>query len=200
MKKTSPIRGISNLNISIIPDRSRSDEAIQKTGRNTPEGWQRKNAQGKEAGLTKKCKVKTLLFNGIFRRESEETEETSENKQEINRKVKCRVGTKTYPLMGHSIEQEEKNRGQKQHQNKLPWWTGVGAAMWLLWVAIISGIYPIYQVEPLAEQTEERNLDRESRITEQPEPQVWSQMSKEFRPELIEKPRKENPGEKAKMQ
>ena len=192
LKKTSPIRGMSNLNISVIPDRSRSDMAIRN--------WQRKNAQGKEAGLTKKCKVKTMLFNGIFQRESEETEETSENKQEINRKVKCRVGTKAYPLMGHSIEQEEKNRGQKQHQNKLPWWTGISTAMWLLWVAIISGIYPIYQVEPLAEQTEERNQDKESRSTEQPEPQVWSQMSEEFRPELIEKPRKENPGEKAKMQ
>ena len=144
--------------------------------------------------------MKTLLFNGIFQRESEEKEETSENKQEINRKVKCWVGTRTYPLVDHSIEQDEKNMGQKQHQNKLPWWTGVGAAMWLLWVAIISGIYPIYQAEPLIDQTEGKNLIRETRNTEQPEFQVLSKMSKELRPELIEKPRKENPGEKSKMQ
>ena len=72
--------------------------------------------------------------------------------------------------------------------------------MWLLWVAIISGIYPIYQAEPLIDQTEGKNLIRETRNTEQPEFQVLSKMSKELRPELIEKPRKENPGEKSKMQ
>ena len=76
--------------------------------------------------------------------------------------------------------------------------------MWLLWVAIISGIYPIYPAEPLIEhaidQTEGKNLIRETRNTEQPEFQVLSKMSKELRPELIEKPRKENPGEKSKMQ
>ena len=72
--------------------------------------------------------------------------------------------------------------------------------MWLLWLAIIAGIYPIYPAEPLIDQTEGKNLIRETRNTEQPEFQVLSKVSKELRPELIEKPRKENPDEKSKMQ
>ena len=210
LKQISPIRDMSNLSTSTIPDRSISEAMIQQTEGDIPEGWQRESALGEETlpaaqnGRTKNCKVKTLLFNGIFQRESEEKEETSENKQEINRKVKCWVGTKTYPLVDHSVKQDEKNIGPQQHQSKLPWWTGVGTAMWLLWLAIIAGIYPIYPAEPLIEhaidQTEGNNLIRETRSTKQPEFQVSSKMSKDFRPELIEKPRKENPGEKSKTQ
>ena len=44
--------------------------------------------------------------------------------------------------MDHSVKDEEKIRGPQQE--KLPWGTGIWTAVWLLWLAIISGIYPIH--------------------------------------------------------
>ena len=71
----------------------------------------------------------------------------------MNRLVKWWVGTKTFPLVDHSVKDEENIIGPQQHQNKLPWGTGIWTALWLLWIAIIAGIYPIYPNTPVEEDT-----------------------------------------------
>ena len=68
----------------------------------------------------------------------------SGQEQKINRLVKWWVGTKTLPLVDHSVKDEENIIGQQQYQNKLPWGAGIWTALWLLWLAISVGIYPIY--------------------------------------------------------
>ena len=148
--------------------------------------------------------MRTLLFNGIFQRESEQKKMTSENKQTETRKVKYWVGTKNCPIVDHSAKQDEENLGPRQHQEKLSWWKGIGTVMWLLWLAIFTGIYPIDQTgsprEQIIDQTKRGNQTRGTRSTEQPRFQVPNKRYKEFRPELIEKPKIKNPGEKSNMQ
>ena len=127
----------------------------QQTEESLPVGWQKKDNLNEETlptikiGRTKDCKVTTRFLNGFFQRESEEKEDTSENKQKINRLVKWWVGTETFPLVDHSDKKEENIVGPQQHQSKLPWGTGIWTAIWLLWLAIIAGIYPIYPNTPL---------------------------------------------------
>ena len=127
-----------------------------------------------QPGRTKNRKVTTKLMNDFFQRDLEEKEDTSEKDQKMNRLVKWWVGTKTFPLVDHSVEDEKNIRGPQQHQNKLPWGTGIWTAFWLLWIAIIAGIYPIYPNTPVEVhtpgQTEQKGQTKgkiEALITEQ---------------------------------
>ena len=130
---------------------------IRQIEGNLPEGWQKKDNLIKETppttqpGRTKNRKVTTKLMNDFFQRDLEEKEDTSEKEQKMNRLVKWWVGTKTFPLVDHSVKDEENVIGPQQHQNKLPWGTGIWTALWLLWLAISTGIYPIYPNAPVEE-------------------------------------------------
>ena len=129
---------------------------------------------------------------------------TSENKQTEARKIKYWVGTENFPIVDHAEDQDEENLGPRQHQEKLAWWEGIGTAMWLLWVAIFTGIYPIYQTgsprEQTIDQTKKGTQTKGQESTEQPELQVPNQRYKGLRQDLLEKPKIKNPGEKSNMQ
>ena len=96
----------------------------------------------------------------------------SGQEKKINRLVKWWVGTKTLPLVYHSVKDEENIIGQQQCQSKLPWGTGIWAALWLLWLAISAGIYPIYPNAPVEEYTpsqvekEDQKKKLETKVTE----------------------------------
>ena len=104
------------------------------------------------------------------------------------------IGTKTFPLVDHSVRKEEKIVGPQQHQSKLPWGTGVWTAIWLLWIAIIAGIYPIYPTMPVVVHTPDQagrkseiKGEMEAVITEQSESQAPDDASRKLRPELLGK-------------
>ena len=105
------------------PVREVGETVTQQTDGDLPRGWQRKDNLIKEtpptpkAGRTKGHKVKTHLLNGFFQRESEEKEDTSEKEQKMNRLVKWWIGTKTFPLVDHSVNDEENIMGPQQQKN-----------------------------------------------------------------------------------
>ena len=120
--------------------------------------------------------------------------------------MKYWIGTKTYPLVDHSAKQEEKVVGPQQHQNKLSWWTGIYTAMWLLWTAIIVGIYRICQAESVVEHTSDQARGKnqikekiETVSTEQSGFQAPSEENKEFRPEPLGKSRGRNLDAESRM-
>ena len=120
--------------------------------------------------------------------------------------MKYWIGTKTYPLVDHSTKQEEKIVGPQQHQSKLSWWTGIYKAIWLLWTAIIVGIYPICQAESVVEHTSDQVRGKkqikekiETVSTEQSGFQAPSEGNKELRPKLIEKLGEENLDEESRV-
>ena len=134
-----------------------STPVIQQIEGTLPKG-QQKNDDLNEGTLpkvqssrTKTHEVTTRLLNNFFQRDSVEQEEISGKEQKINRLVKWWVGTKTLPLVDHSVKDEENIIGQQQYQNKLPWGAGIWTALWLLWLAISAGIYPIYPNAPVEE-------------------------------------------------
>ena len=73
-----------------------------------------------QSSRTKTHEVTTRLLNNFFQRDSEEREEMSGQEQKINRLVKWWVGTKTLPLVDHSVKDEENIIGQQRYQSKLP--------------------------------------------------------------------------------
>ena len=86
------------------------------------------------------------------------------------------------------VKDEENIIGPQQHQNKLPWGTGIWTALWLLWIAIIAGIYPIYPNTPVGVytpgQTEQKGQTKrkiEALITEQSGYQTPSDKSRKSR-------------------
>ena len=117
----------------------------------------------------------------------------------MNRLVKWWVGTKTFPLVDHSVKDEENVVGPQQHQNKLPWGTGIWTGIWLLWIAIISGIYPICPNTP-AEVHTPGQAGRKSQakgkieavITEQSESQALDSTSRRSRTEISGRIKKRN--------
>ena len=101
--------------------------------------------------------------------------------------------------MDHSVKDEENIVGLQQHQNKLPWGTGIWTAMWLLWVAIISGIYPIYPNIPAEMRISgkaEGNSQAEEKIeavsTEQAESQALDSTSRRSRTEISGRMKEKN--------
>ena len=89
--------------------------------------------------------------------------------------------------------------GPQQHQSKLPWGTGIWTAIWLLWLAIIAGIYPIYPNTPLvvhaqnqAERKGQAKGEIEAGVKEQSESQAPNDTSRKLRPELLGKIRERN--------
>jgi hypothetical protein len=146
----------------------------------------------------------TRLLNGFFQRASDKRTLTSENKQTEARYLKYWVGTKNFPIVDHKENQDKKNLGPRRYQEKLSWWTGITTAIWLLWVAIFTGIYPIYQTESSGDQTTEQKkketLTKGQESAEQPELQVPNQRYKRRRDSLLEKQRRRNPDEDSDMQ
>ena len=178
---------------------------IRQIEGNLPEGWQKKDNLIKEThptiqpGRTKNRKVTTKLMNDFFQRDLEEKEDTSEKDQKMNRLVKWWVGTKTFPLVDHSVKDVENIIGPQQHQNKLPWGTGIWTAFWLLWIAIIAGIYPIYPNTPVEVhtpgQTEQKGQTKgkiEALITEQSGSQAPNDTSRKSRTKISGKMRARN--------
>ena len=129
---------------------------------------------------------------------------TSENKQTEARKIKYWVGTENFPIVDHAEDQDEENLGPRQYQEKLSWWEGITTAIWLLWVAIFTGIYPIYQTgSPCDQTTEQKKKETQTKgqeSAEQPELQVPNQRYKRRRDSLLEKQRSRNPDEDSDMQ
>ena len=217
MNQKSRVRNISKRSskrgsTSTTSDRNISKAGVQQTEESIPEGWQRRDTLNEgtlptvQTSWKQKDEMKTHLFNGFFQRESEGKEKTSGNNQERNRTMKYWVGTKTYPLVDHSIKQEEKIVGPQQHQSKLPWWTGIYTAIWLLWTAIIVGIYPICQAESVVEHTSDQ-ARKENQIkekngtvsTEQSGFQAPSKENKGFRPDPFGKSRGRNLDTESRM-
>jgi hypothetical protein len=123
---------------------------------------------------------------------SSENQKKKKIHQKINRLVKCWIGTKTFPLVDHSIQQEEKVVGPQQHQNKLSWGKGVLIAMWYLWIAIIAGVYPVYPTPPVvvhipdqAGRKSQIKGEMEAVITEQSVSQAPNNESRKLRPETL---------------
>ena len=117
----------------------------------------------------------------------------------MNRLVKWWIGTKTFPLVDHSVKDGENIVGPQQHQNKLPWGTGIWTAIWLLWVAIISGIYPIYPNIPTEMRVSGKaggNSQAKEKIeavsTEQSESQALDSTSRRSRTEISGRMKKKN--------
>ena len=185
MELISPVKKRSNNKTSVTPERSTKEESVA-------------------AQYIENKNVDTRLLNGFLQRASGKTTLTSENKQTEARKLKYWVGTENFPIVDHAEDQDEENLGPRQYQEKLSWWAGITTAIWLLWVAIFTGIYPIYQTgspsEQTIDQTKKETQTKGQESAEQPELQVPNQRYKRLRNSLLEKQRIRNPGEKSNMQ
>ena len=188
----SPVKNRSNIKTSVTPKRSTKEARTQQKEGSVP------------AQNTKNKNIDTRLLNGFLQRASAQKAMISENKQTEARKIKYWVGTENFPIVDHAEDQDEENLGPRQYQEKLSWWEGITTAIWLLWVAIFTGIYPIYQTgspsEQTIDQTTKETQTKGQESAEQPELQVPNQRYKRLRNNLLEKQKIKNPGEKSNMQ
>ena len=146
----------------------------------------------------------TRLVNGLFQRASDKKSLDSENKQTEVRHLKYWVGPENFPLVDHKQNQDKKNWGPRRCQEKLSWLTGITTAIWLLWVAIFTGIYPIDQNEPPSNQTTEQKKNKPQTMTQegmkQAELQIPNQKHRRHKDILVEGQRSRNLDEDSDMQ
>ena len=146
----------------------------------------------------------TRLLNGFFQRVSEKESMTAEIVQTEKGQIKYWMGLEIFPLIDHKEKLDKENWGPRRCQERLSWWTGITTAIWLLWVAIFTGIYPIYQSGPPGDQTTKQKKNKPQTMSqegaEQPELQVSNQRYRRHKDILVEKQRSRNLDEDSDMQ
>ena len=196
IQKKQPKKQSANLDSSTEEEEMELTSPVKKRSNNKTPMTPNKYEEMKSAD--------TRLVNGLFQRASDKDSLDSEKKQTEVSHLKYWVGPENFPLVDHKQNQDKKNWGPRRCQEKLSWLTGITTAIWLLWVAIFTGIYPIYQTESSKDQTaEQEKKETQTKgqgIAEQPELQVSNQKYKRRSDNLLERQGSRNPDEDSDMQ
>jgi hypothetical protein len=146
----------------------------------------------------------TRLVNGFFQRVTSKESLTAETVQTEKGELEYWMGIEVFPLVDHKEKLDTKNWGPRRCQEKLSWWTGITTAIWLLWVAIFTGIYPIDQNEPPSNQTTKQRKNKPQTMIQegmkQAELQIPNQKHRKHKDILVEEQRSRNLDEDSDMQ
>ena len=92
--------------------------------------------------FTKNRQVTTKLVNNFFERGPEKENFDSENLHTNKWSVDWWLGFRIFPLVEHSVKDEEKTIGQEKWPTEKSWGARIRSTMWIMWIVLCTGAPP----------------------------------------------------------